>query len=114
MFHLGLPVATSEDGESAWFSLEGRGGDVAYPALDEDGVSMNFKASLFWMRFCLLHSGNPVTSLVFLLSKGHNGSHSQKAEAEEASLLGLDDCALGRPVGIEWYVPQQRRQKKYE
>ena len=68
MVHLGLPVVTSEDGESAWFSLEGKGGDVPCPALDVDGVGMNFKASVFWMRFCLLHSGHPVTSVVFLLS----------------------------------------------
>lgn len=107
-------MGTSEDAESAWFSLGGRGGDVDCSALGEERVGMNLKASLFWMRFCLLHSGHPVTSVVFLLPQRHNGSHRQEAEAEEASLLGLDGSALGRPVGTEWCVPQKRHRKKYK
>lgn len=114
-FHLGLCVGTSEDDESACFSLGRRGRDVDCPALGEGGGGRNFKASLFWMRFCLLTQGiQLVTGVVFLLPQGRNGSHGQEAEAEEASLLGLDGCALGRPAGAEWCVPQQRHPKRHK
>lgn len=43
--------------------------------------------------------------MFFLLCKVHDGSHSKKAEAKEATMLDLGGYPLGGPVGTERYVP---------
>lgn len=73
---------------------------------------MNFKASLFWDEVLSLSLRASCYKCCFSSPQGHNGGQCQEAEAEEASPLGFDGCALGRPVGTEWCVPQQRDERR--
>lgn len=84
----------------------GRVGDVGCSALSENGVGMNLKASLFWDEVLFPSLWASSYKCCFSPAQGHNDSHCQEAEAKEASLLGIDDCALGRPVDTKWCVPQ--------
>lgn len=83
-----------------------RVGDVGCSALGENTVGINLKASLFWDEVLFPSLRASGYKCCFSPPQGHNDSHRQEAEAKEASLLGIDGCALGRPVGTKWYVPQ--------
>lgn len=83
---------------------KGRGGVHAALPLASSATDRNLRACLFWDVVFLLHSASSYKCF-FLLCKVHDGSHSKKAEAKEATLLGLGGCPLGGPVGTERYVP---------
>lgn len=74
--------------------------------LAKSATDKNLRACLSWDVVLFPSSFSIQLQVFFLLHQGHNGSHSKKAEAKEATLLlGLGGCPLGRPVGTERYVP---------